>query len=70
MDILRSAYLQLISYAIWCENSILNILNPIHIDVTTDQLLLEERFFIDIKFDLDQRVFPGMNHILQQHEVN
>lgn len=38
---------------------------PVHIEITTYQPLLEQRLLIDVKFNY--LAFIGMNHVLQFH---
>lgn len=40
---------------------------PLHIGVIADELVLEQKFFIDFEFILDHLVFPGVNHILTKY---
>lgn len=43
--------------------------SPINIRNTTDQLLLEQRFLIDIKLDSDHFVLPGVHHIQYRQNI-
>lgn len=59
----------------WCTSMtlraksilILTGVSSVHIGITTDQFLLEQRFLIDIKFDSNHLVFPGVNHIIYMY---
>lgn len=48
---------------------ILTGVSSVYIGITTDQFLLEQRFLIDIKFDSNHLVFPGVNHILYMYNI-
>lgn len=41
--------------------------NPVHIGGTADQLLLDQKFLTDIKFDSDYLVFPGISQLLHSY---
>lgn len=58
-------YLYIFGVAPSAKSTLISLrINLVHIGVTTDQLLLEQKFLIDIKYNSDHLLFPEVNHCI------